>query len=409
MHRTATLFCLVLLLAASAAAAPGERPGEKFSIRVQDLPKPYATDTVDNSSETVPRPAAATLSVPPGFRAELFAEGLRQPRYIAVAPNGDVFVALSSEGSIALLRDANHDGRADQSAIYADGFARPHGMLFHAGYLYVADTAGVWRIAYQTGDTTARERKALTPEGAFGEGRGHWTRNIALSRDGQTLFIAIGSRNNVAEESDPRATIQTVPVAGGTLRTFARGLRNPASIAVYPGTDDLYTVVNERDGLGDGLVPDYLTRVERGAFYGWPYAYLGPTPDPDWGAKRPDLVAATKTPDVLFQAHSAPLGLVFYDGKQFPPAYRGGAFVSLHGSWNSGAPTGYKIVHVPFANGRPATNGYENFATGFWQSGTDRARVWGRPVGLAVAQDGALLVADDAGDALWRISYGAGK
>jgi glucose/arabinose dehydrogenase len=406
MRRCLALVAALAALIASAYAAPGERPGERFSIRIQDLPKPYATDAVDNSSETVDRPEGAKPSVPEGFHASLFAEGLKRPRFIAVAPNGDVFVSLSSQGEIALLRDADGDGRADQSTIYADGFTRPHGLVFDGGFLYVADTTALYRIPYQAGDTAARGRTALTPEGAFGEGRGHWTRNMVLSRDKRTFFVAIGSRNNVAEEDDPRATVQTVPAAGGKLQTFARGLRNPAAIALYPGTDDVYVVVNERDGLGDGLVPDYLTRVEKGAFYGWPYAYLGPTPDPDWGAKRPDLVARTKTPDVLFQAHSAPVGLVFYDGTQFPPAYRGNAFISLHGSWNSGAPTGYKIVRVPFANGRPAANAYENFATGFWTSGTARANVWGRPVGLAVAKDGALLVADDAGNAVWRIGYG---
>lgn len=409
MLRTAVAVSSILLISGAALAAPGERPGEKFSVRVQDLPKPYATDAVDNSSAKVPRPPGTTLNVPQGFRADLFADELRGARYIAVAPNGDVFVALSDQGSIAVLRDTNGDGRSDQSVIYADGFARPHGLLFHSSFLYVGDTAAVWRIPYQPGDTKARERAALTPDGALGEARGHWTRNLALSHDRKSLFISVGSRGNVAEENDPRATIQIMPISGGAPQTFARGLRNPIGIALYPGTDDLYTVVNERDGLGDGLVPDYLTRVDRGAFYGWPYAYLGPHPDPDYGSKKPDQVAATKTPDVLFQAHSAPVGLVFYDAKQFPVAYRGGAFVSLHGSWNSSAPTGYKIVFVPFANGRPAANGYENFATGFWTSGADRAAVWGRPAGLALAKDGALLVADDVGSAVWRISYKAGK
>jgi glucose/arabinose dehydrogenase len=408
--RRFAIAAVFLFAPAAATAGPGEQPGQKFQVRIEDLPKPYATGAVANSAERIDRPAVATLRVPAGFRADLFADGLEAPREIAIAPNGDVFVTQSRDGSIVVLRDANKDGRADQTLTYAEDFARPHGMLFHGGWLYVADTAAVWRLAYRSGDTKAGARVALSREGAFGDPRGHWTRNIVLSADEKTFFIAIGSRSNRDEEAAPRATIQTMPVAGGPLTTFASGLRNPAAIARYPGTADLYTVVNERDGLGDGLVPDYLTRVDRGAFYGWPYAYLSPRlPDPDNGPKRPDLVAKTKAPDVLFQSHSAPVGLAFYGAEQFPERYRGGAFVSLHGSWNSSVPTGYKVVFVPFANGRPAANAYENFATGFWQSGTEQAHVWGRPVGLAVAADGALLVADDAGGAVWRIAYVGGK
>ena len=404
MRRTVFMTAAILLGVSTVevCAAPGEQPGQKFSVKIQDLPKPYATDAVDNSSEKIARPPGATLNVPKGFEVDMFAGGLAAPRNLAVADDGNVFVALSREGKIAMLRDTNNDGRADERTIYADGFSRPFGLVYSAGTLYVADTSAVWRLPYRT---TAHPRGAVTPKDALGDGRGHWTRNLALSSDFKSLFVAVGSRGNVGEEDDPRATIQIVPVDGGAPKTYARGLRNPVGLAVYPGTGDLYTVVNERDGLGDGLVPDYLTRVERGAFYGWPYAYLGANPDPDYGAKKPDLVATTKTPDVLFEAHSAPIGLVFYSAKQFPPPYRGGAFVALHGSWNSGKPTGYKVVFVPFVNGRPAANAYENFATGFWASGTDRARVWGRPAGLAVAQDGALLVADDAGNAVWRISY----
>ncbi|MCE9522859.1 MAG: PQQ-dependent sugar dehydrogenase [Alphaproteobacteria bacterium] len=401
---TAVVVSLLTLnsLAFGALAAPGEQPGQKFSVRVQDLPKPYATEAVDNSAEKIARPAGATLSVPKGFKVDLFAEGIDGPRNIAITDDGYVLVALSKAGKIAKLRDTDNDGRADESTIYADGFTRPFGLAYSAGTLYVGDTKAVWRLPYRT---TRHGRGPLTPADALGEGRGHWTRNLALGPDFKTLFVAVGSRDNIAEESDPRATIQTLPIEGGALQTFARGLRNPVGLAVHPSTGDLYTVVNERDGLGDGLVPDYFTRVARGAFYGWPYAYLGANPDPDYGSKNPDLVAATQTPEVLFQAHSAPIGLAFYNAKQFPARFNGGAFVALHGSWNSGRPTGYKVVFVPFANGRPAANEYENFATGFWASGVEKAQVWGRPAGLAVAQDGALLVADDTGNAIWRISY----
>jgi glucose/arabinose dehydrogenase len=208
----------------------------------------------------------------------------------------------------------------------------------------------------------------------------------------------------VAEEEPPRATIRVFAADGSGGRTFASGLRNPVGIAIRPGSDELWAVVNERDGLGDGLVPDYLARVREGAFHGWPYAYAGPNPDPDFGAKRPDLVAATVVPDVLFESHSAPLGLVFYEGAQFPDEYRGDAFVALHGSWNRSRPTGYKVVRVPFEDGRPV-GGYENFAVGFWIEGEETARVWGRPAGLALGGDGSLLVADDAGGTVWRIRW----
>lgn len=396
---------LSLSLCAAATAAPGEKPGDKFSLKPEDLPKPYATDAVDNSPRSIARPANATLNVPEGFKVNLFATNLKGPRYIAVAPNGDVFVAQSYQGSIAALPDKNGDGIADKNTVFADGFARPHGMLFADNALFVADTKAVYRIPYADGDAKAQPRKALTPGGALGDDRGHWTRNIALSADGKSLFIAIGSRGNVAEEEAPRATIQSVPITGGAPATFASGLRNPIGIALYPDTNELYTVVNERDGLGDGLVPDYFTRVQKDDFFGWPYAYIDKNPDPDFGAKKPDMVAKTKRPDVLFQSHSAPIGIAFYAGNQFPARYQGGAFVTLHGSWNSGAPTGYKVVFVPFKDKRPAANGYENFGTGFWSEGAETAQVWGRPAGIAVARDGALLVADDTGGAIWRISY----
>lgn len=406
--RSIGLAVLSVLLSSEAFAALGEKPGDKFSIKPEDLPKPYATDAVDNSSQSVPRPANATLQVPDGFKVNVFASNLKGPRYIAIAPNGDVFVTQSYRGNVITLPDKNGDGIADKNTVFADGFAKPHGMVFADGALFVADTKAVYRVPYADTDTKAQARKAITPDGAIGDDRGHWTRNLAVSADGKSLFVAIGSRGNVGEEAAPRATIQTVPISGGAPATFASGLRNPIGIALYPGTSDLYTVVNERDGLGDGLVPDYFTRVQKDEFFGWPYAYSGTNPDPDYGAKKPDLVAKTKRPDVLFQSHSAPIGIAFYMAKQFPARYQGGAFVTMHGSWNSGAPTGYKIVFVPFANKRPAANAYENFATGFWSEGADRASVWGRPAGIAVARDGSLLIADDTGGAIWRISY-AGK
>ncbi len=398
-------FPVLAMLAASfgpaAWAADNQKVGQHFDIRPEAMPAPYATSSASNAPDMIARPTGATLRVPPGFAASLFAEGLEHPRWLAVAKNGDVFVAESDAGKVTLLRDVDGDGKAEVKATFADGFEQPHGLAFRAGALYVADTRAVWRIPYADGALQGASRAAVTPVGAFGGSADHWTRNIVFDSKGR-LFIAIGSSANVGEEPPPRATVQVFE--NGKLHTFASGLRNPVGIGFYPGTDDLYVVVNERDGLGDGLVPDYLTHLVEGGFYGWPYAYIGHHPDPHYGKKRPDLVAKSITPDLLFQSHSAPLGLVFYEGNQFPAAYRGDAFVALHGSWNAALPTGYKIVCVPFRNGRPA-GGYDNFAVGFWAKGTGTASVWGRPVGLAVAKDGSLLVADDAGKAVWRIAY----
>ncbi|MBY0431320.1 MAG: PQQ-dependent sugar dehydrogenase, partial [Rhodospirillales bacterium] len=243
----------------------------------------------------------------------------------------------------------------------------------------------------------------VTPPGALGKDDGHWTRNIVFHPDGSRFYVAVGSRGNIGEEAPPRATIQEFRADGSGQRSFATGLRNPVGIDFRPGTAELWSVVNERDGLGDGLVPDYFTHVREGGFYGWPYAYIGPHPQPDLGGKRPDLVARSIIPDILFRSHSAPLGMTFYRGESFPPDYRDDAFVALHGSWNAAEPRGYMVVRVPFRDSRPA-GWYEPFASGFRTGGKDRARVWGRPVGLAVAKDGSLLVADDEGQTIWRIS-----
>jgi glucose/arabinose dehydrogenase len=404
--RLGGMMAACLLIAAQSAGAADEQPGQRFEISPDRLPAPYATPSSGNASSRLRRPADATLRVPPGFKVNIFADRLDHARWLTVAPNGDVLLAEPREGKITLLRDADKDGRADTVTTLAEGFERPHGLAIHGGYLYVGDVRDVWRVPYKPGDTKAAGRRELVgAEGALGSGGGHWTRNIAFSPDGAHFYVSVGSAGNIDEERAPRATVQEFKADGSGQRTFASGLRNPVGIAFYPGTSDLYVVVNERDGLGDGLVPDYLTRLKDGGFYGWPYAYIGPHPQPDYAQRRPDLVKATIVPDVLFQSHSAPLGLVFYEGAQFPAAYRGGAFVALHGSWNSGKPTGYKVVFVPFKDRRPA-GGYQNFAVGFWAQGSARAQVWGRPVGLAVAADGSLLVADDVGQTIWRISYG---
>src|ERR1700733_2310825 len=386
------------------SALPGlaaDQPGQHFNVLPQDMPKPFATPAADNSSKDIPRPAGVMPAAPPGFTVSIFASGLDFPRWMAVAPNGDVFLTEPKAGKIVVLRDTTGSGHADKTATFAGGFSMPHGLAFHDGALYVADLKAVYRLGYRDGALKALSTTRVT-KSSFGVPGGHFTRDIAFDTKGR-LFLTIGSAENIGEDAAPRATVQLVN-PDGTLTTFVSGIRNPVGIAPYPGSDDRYCTVNERGGLGDGLVPDYFTRIQQSDFFGWPYAYVGPNPAPDYGSKRPDLVAKTKGPDLLFQSHSAPLGLVFYEGNQFPADYKGDAFVSLHGSWNSSKPTGYKVVRIKFANGRPV-GGYDNFLTGFWDGSTSPAQVWGRPVGLAVAKDGSLLIADDTGMTIWRVAY----
>ena len=399
----AAAFLLAVPLAAAAMAeAPSQAPGVRIEIDPDKLPAPYATDSVANSAELVDRPSPPPFKLPPGFSVNEFAGGLSNPRWMAVAPNGDVFLTLPELGQVLLLRDKDGDGKADLKTVFAAGFRRPHGLAVQDGYLYVAGTDGLWRVKLGSDRATGKPEMVTRPN-AFGAGAQHWTRNVVFSPDGKRFFIAIGSLDNIGEDPLPHATVQSFAADGSDQKTFAAGLRNPVGVAFYPGTNDLYTVVNERDGLGDGLVPDYLTRLQAGGFYGWPYAYIGHHPQPDFPS-RPEMVARTLTPDLLFQSHSAPLGLVFYEGNMFPPDYQGDAFVALHGSWNASEPTGYKVVRVPFKDGRPQGY-YENFLTGFWLEGRSPAQVWGRPAGLAVAADGSLLIADDAGGVVWRVSY----
>ena len=398
------LVILGLVLAAGAAFA-ADHPGQRFLISPASLPKPYATPAVGNESTNIPRPPGTMPDVPKGFAVSVFAENLTNARWMAVAPNGDVFLAEPSAGKVTLLRDSNGDGKADVSTSFIGGMDQPHGLALHQGYLYVSDLRGVWRIPYKGGETMAMAapQKVTNPRNLRPRGN-HWTRDIAFGPD-DALYLGFGSRDNVSDFK-PGAQIFRIDAAGN-MSEFAGGIRNAVGLAFYPGSDTLFVSVNERDGLGDGLPPDYLTSVKPGGFYGYPYAYTGAHPDPDWGKKRPDMVAKSITPDVLFQAHSAPTGLVFYTGANFPAEYKNDAFVSPHGSWNSGQPTGYKVVRVHFQNGKPV-GGYENFVTGFWDGaggGDTPQRVMGRPAGLAIAKDGSLLIADDAANVIWRVRY----
>jgi glucose/arabinose dehydrogenase len=400
MKRIVTVFLLGLLPMAASAA---DRPGQKFLLKLSDLPKPYATPAVANNNTNISRPAGTMPQAPKGFTVSIFADGLDNARGLLAAPGGDVFVSERSAGKITLLRDSKGTGKADQRFTFISGLTKPQGLALKDGYFYFSDQMAVWRVPYKPGQTAAGKPERITIAPDLRNSGMHATRNLAVTADG-TIFVEMGSHDNVSEYQ-PGAKVFKVD-AKGNLMEYAGGIRNPVGIALYPGTNDLFVAVNERDGLGDNLPPDYFTYVKPGGFYGYPWSYTGTRPDPDLGAKRPDMVAKAITPDVLFPAHSAPTGLVFYTGDSFPADYKGDAFVSLHGSWNTSQPHGYKVVRIRFKNGRPADGGFENFLTGFWDGKSKNPPLaWGRPVGLTVTKDGSLLVADDVGQVVWRVTY----
>lgn len=368
------------------------------------LPAPFATPSSTNRSTVVPKPDAVELKLPAGFTVSVFADNLQAPRTMVHAPNGDIFVAQSNAGSILVLRDTNNDGLPDQRNIYAQGMKRPFGMAFQNGYLYVGEEGQIVRYKYQAGETKASgmPEKLLELPTA-----GHWTRNVIFSADGKKMYVSVGSQSNKNAGEDPRrAAIHEYNPDGTGQRIFASGIRNPVGLAWQPGTNVLWTAVNERDTLGDDLVPDYATSVKDGGFYGWPYSYIGSNPDPEHVGKMPDLVKRAIVPDVLIPAHSAALGIAFYTGTQFPERYRNGAFIALHGSWNRSKPSGYKVAFVPFQNGKPGP--IEDLVSG-WNLSGETNTAWGRPVGVLVARDGSLLVSDDAGGRIWRVRYSTGR
>ncbi|AFZ23655.1 glucose/sorbosone dehydrogenase [Cylindrospermum stagnale PCC 7417] len=381
-------------------------------INLKNLPAPFATDSASKPPQVVSIPQNPLLRVPPGFTVNVFAEGLDAPRWLALTPSGDVLVTETKKNRILLLRDTNADGVADIRQTFAsatNGLNIPFGMAFANNSFFLGNTDAVLRFPYTKGQqqlTGAGEKIADLPGGGYNQ---HWTRNVVVSPDGKKLYVSVGSRSNVDEEPLPRATVQVMNLDGSQQQTFASGLRNPVGLDFHPVTQELYATVNERDGIGDDLVPDYFTRIQQGEFYGWPYAYLRPNNlDPrqkiNGKSKRPDLVARTRTPSVLFQAHSAALGLQFYDGQRFPEKYRNGAFVAFRGSWNRDRGSGYKVVFVPFdLKGRPQGY-YEDFLTGFLLNPSIPS-TWGRPVGLLVLPDGSLLITEEANNRIYRIQY----
>jgi glucose/arabinose dehydrogenase len=394
-------------LVALAATGTALAFGALHAQQAASLPEPFATPSASNNSRTVARPEGANLKVPDGFTVSLFADRLNRPRMMVYAPNGDLFVAESQPGTILVMRG----GKPDEVSEYATGLENPFGMAFHDGYFYVGQTTKLVRYKYANGDL----KPSAPPEKlADFPGQGHSTRNVLFSRDGKKMYVAVGSLSNKSSgEPEVRAAVNEYNPDGTGHRVFASGIRNPVGITLQPGTDTIWVSVNERDTLGDDLVPDYVTSVKDGGFYGWPYSYIGSHPDPEHKGEQPDLVARAIVPDVLIPAHSAAVSLAFYTGTQFPARYRNGVFIGLHGSWNRSKANGYKIAFVPFQNGKPS-GPIEEFLSGWLVTdGPGPITTWGRPVGVTVAADGSLLVADDTvvedgkpGGRIWRVKYG---
>lgn len=387
-----------------------EKPGTIHKITAKDLPAPYATKSAWNWARIVERPKNAWPQAPAGFKVELFATGFNEPRKIITAPNGDIFLAQPHKGEITIFRGITADGKPGQTATFATGLDQPYGIAFYPPgpnpeYVYVGDTGAVLRFPYHSDDLKATgkpEHIADLPSG------GHSTRDLVFSPDGKQMFVAVGSDANVDDpDTHPaeknRADILVMDPNGSNQRVYAYGIRNAGGgLAIDPKTGELWCSVNERDALGGNLVPDYITHVQAGGFYGWPYYYIGGNPDPRLPGKHPELKDKTIVPDVLLQPHNASLEITFYEGKQFPAEYQGDIFSAQHGSWNKSVRTGYEVIRVPRHQTGKASGEYEDFLTGFV---LPNGHVWGRPVGVTVAPDGSLLVTDDASNSIWRVSY----
>jgi len=454
LHRiSATLAVGVLALCTVLVA---QRPAAPPQPQAQRLPP--IGPARPNRGALVDKPAAVTPSVPAGFTVSVYAE-LQAPRMMVYAPNGDLFVSSPAANNITVFRDANNDGVFEARSVFAQGevpagrgggappapapprtpppvnpaingpilgasapacvapppfntrgpgtLAAPFGMAFHDGYLYVGNTGSLVRYKYSSGDLQAQgapEKLLDLPVG------GHSTRNVVFNRAGTKMYLSVGSQsNNNAGEDCRRAAVLEFNPDGSGYRVYASGIRNPVGLTLQPGTDILWTAVNERDNLGDDLVPDYATSLKDGGFYGWPYSYIGQNYDPRYNGAFPDLVKRATVPDVLIPAHSAALGIAFYTGAQFPQRYRNGGFVALHGSWNRSVASGYRVAFFPMNNGRPGP--LEDFMTGFIvNDGSEGEAIerWGRPVGVTVSSDGSLLVSDDGSNRIWKISAARG-
>ena len=406
------------------------KPGVRYLIKPGDLPPPFATEAASNAPGAVPMPAGAKPAVAEGFSVDMVADGFDQPRVIRTAPNGDLFVADSSANTITVLRMTKNSAKPAEKSVFASDLNQPYGIAFYPpgpnpAWVYVANADSIVRFPYKDGDLKA-SAKAEEIVGGIPANH-HWTRDIVFTPDGKTMYLSVGSGSNIGEEvtdkpgngidafmkahalgemwgeEQGRAAVIAFDPNGKNRRVVATGIRNCSGMTLQPVTNALWCVTNERDGLGDNLVPDYATTVKEGAFYGWPWYYIGDNEDPRDPLKgqRPDLKGQVTIPDVLFQAHSAPLNITFYEGTMFPADYKGDAFVAMHGSWNRGSRTGYKVVRVIFKDGKP-TGEYEDFMTGFVVSADS---VWGRPVGVTVAQDGSLFVTEDGSGTIWRISH----
>ena len=416
-----TLLCSALLVETVSAQSDSpfydykqESPGTVRHITVKDLPKPFATQSADNNPIPASRPEGAIPKAPPGFKVELFVSGLDEPRELRTAPNGDIFLAESSKGEIEIFRGITSDGKPETTSTFATGLNKPFGIAFYPPdnpqWVYVGDTDSVKKFPYHSGDLKATGPAQTVIAEIFpgaSHAHGHWTRDVVFSPDGQKMFVSVGSGSNIDDPDTHktefhRANILEYKPDGTFLKVFASGIRNPVGMAINPKTSELWTATNERDGLGNNLVPDYTTHVQEGGFYGWPWYYIGGNHDPRLPNSHPNLRAREITPDILLQPHSAPLGFAFYTGNQFPAEYQGDEFLALHGSWNRDPRTGYMVVRVPLHGEGKASGEYEDFLTGFV---TSDGNVWGRPVGIAVAKDGSLLVSDDGSGSIWRVSY----
>jgi glucose/arabinose dehydrogenase len=386
------LACTVLAGSIHAQVTHGKKP---------NLPEPFATKSAGNGPDKSKPPEGFLPTVPEGFRVNIFAKGFTVPRFLTVAPSGDIFLADTGAGQVIILRDPQHTGEAQQREIFADNLNRPFGIAFHDDYVYVGNMTSLVRFHYdkQTSKRTGEAEKLMDLPGG-----GHSTRTVAFSPDGKQLFVSIGSASNIDIEKDQRrAAVLVADPDGKNARIYASGLRNAVGLAVEPVTGIMWVTVNERDELGDNLPPDYFTSIKDGGFWGWPYSYIGQNVDPRVKPQRPDLVAKAIIPDVLLGPHVAPLQFAFYTAKQFPAEYQGGAFVAEHGSWNRAARNGYQVAFVGFKDGKADVDP-KSFLTGLVPD-PNGPNVNGRPVGIAVAPDGSLLVSDDGAAVVYRITY----